>query len=144
MLSLDFECLHKELIFIRLTYYYLITQAVTEFFLQLKGDLTSKKFGYVTEGFIDVTAGVKSVIDDTVERMRKAGAVVDEISIPEQKLGMNELMTDAKSQGVPTIKQITQKKYNNKVKQRVYVGVLKGTEFRTGLLCLDHSFCVLA
>ena len=90
----------------------------------------------MTEGFIDVTAGVKSVIDDTVERMRKAGAVVDEISIPEQKLGMNELMTDAKSQGVPTIKQITQKKYNNKV--------LKGTEFRTGLLCLDHSFCVLA
>ena len=50
----------------------------------------------MTEGFIDVTAGVKSVIDDTVERMRKAGAVVDEISIPEQKSGMNELMTDAK------------------------------------------------
>ena len=51
----------------------------------------------MTEGFIDVTAGVKSVIDDTVKRMRKAGAVVEEISIPEQKLGMNELMTDAKS-----------------------------------------------
>ena len=64
----------------------------------------------MTEGFIDVTAGVKSVIDDTVERMRKAGAVVEEISIPEQKSGMNELMTDAKSRVVPPIKQITQKK----------------------------------
>ena len=64
----------------------------------------------MTEGFIDVTAGVKSVIDDTVERMRRAGAVVDEISIPEQKSGMNELMTDAKSRVVPSIKQITPKK----------------------------------
>ena len=67
----------------------------------------------MTEGFIDVTAGVKSVIDDTVERMRKAGAVVEEISIPEQKLGMNELMTDAKLRVVPPIKQMTPKKYRS-------------------------------
>ena len=67
----------------------------------------------MTEGFIDVTAGVKSVIDDTVKRMRKAGAVVDEISIPEQKLGMNDLMTDAKLRVVPPIKQKTQKKYRS-------------------------------
>lgn len=50
---------------------------------QLAGDLNGKKFGLITEGLLRATAGVKSVIDDVVEKMRRAGAIVDTISLPE-------------------------------------------------------------
>ncbi|XP_067945428.1 amidase-like isoform X2 [Watersipora subatra] len=48
----------------------------------LKGDLSGKRFASVKEGFQGVTHGVKSEIDNVVSKMREAGAIVDEVSIP--------------------------------------------------------------
>ena len=46
-----------------------------------------KRLGYITEGFENCSAGVKSVIDGVVEKIKAAGALVDEISLPEVNSG---------------------------------------------------------
>ena len=48
----------------------------------MKGDLKGKKVAYVKEGFRNATKGVKDKIDEVVGKMRKAGATVEEVSIP--------------------------------------------------------------
>ena len=48
----------------------------------MKGDLSGKKIGYVIEGFRNTTKGVKDKIDEVVDKMRQAGATVEEVSIP--------------------------------------------------------------
>ena len=55
--------------------------------LQLKGDLSGKKIGYVIEGFRNTTKGVKDKIDEVVDKMRQDGAIVEEVSIPLHKTG---------------------------------------------------------
>lgn len=62
------------------------------FLVKLTGDLKGKKFGFVTEGSQQASAGVKSVIDEIVGKMRGAGVIVDVISLPEHLKGICSLI----------------------------------------------------
>lgn len=55
---------------------------------QLSPELTGKKFGLVKEVIDLATEEVRETIMAAIEKMRSAGAVVEEISIPEHITGI--------------------------------------------------------
>ena len=57
-------------------------------FLQLTGDLSGKKVGLVKEGFDTCEPDVVSLVKDGANKLTKAGALVEEVSIPMHADGM--------------------------------------------------------
>ena len=50
--------------------------------MQLTGDLSGKKIGLVKEGFEICTEDIVTIVKEGANKMKKVGAVVEDVSIP--------------------------------------------------------------
>ena len=48
----------------------------------MTGEVTGKKIGLVTEGFVHCDEGVQKVVRDAANSLTRAGAIVEEFSLP--------------------------------------------------------------
>jgi Asp-tRNA(Asn)/Glu-tRNA(Gln) amidotransferase A subunit family amidase len=56
----------------------------------LTGDLKGKKFALIQEAFLDATPGVKRVLNAAIATIKAAGAIVEDVHLPEYSLGDSE------------------------------------------------------
>ena len=59
-----------------------------EGYSELTGDLSSKKVGLIKEYLEGLDGGVKKQIDEAIEKIKSAGAVVEEVSLPSLPLAL--------------------------------------------------------
>ena len=92
------------------------------------GSLKGLKLALPTEMFGDATdAGVRAVIDQAIERLKKAGATVDEISLPSTKLGVTTYYIIAPAEASSNLGRFDGVRYGLRAESKGHIGLTERT-----------------